>query len=647
MEKGKFALYDENFSVIENFDIEQCKIEAKKGNPEAQTSLADCYAVGAFGVEKNEKKAYELALKASEQNIAEAYCLLGTFYSRGIYVEEDIEKCIFYYKESVKLGGCTTAFYNLALKYFTNEAYKDEKEAIKLLEIASERGHSPSMVLLAVGEEDETRAFYLLKKATELGNIDAQTELGLCYLKGVGTVKDEHRAFKLIQEIAVKYDYADALYWLGWFYATGTVVGKDEELAATYYEKAIKNGYQPDEESEHKTLEDYFNEKNEITEESNESINYLTHKNIIEKSVVYIESEKGSGSGFIFNSQGFAATCAHVVNDAKKLFVKVIDEDNKPQVYKASIVKINEKTDFAIIRIEDSKGLKSIELDIDRAEPHCGEEIVIYGYPLGDRLTDDVIDLNISFAKGYVSSNQIKDSIKKTMLDISAKHGNSGSPIISLENGKVLGILSGSVIGANIADEVNYMIPICYLKELLDDTESAPKDKIEESNNKNIEKSTISSKSEETPKEASEPTEEYKPLCREPLKTWPNVKRLLKKNLVVADEENDILAFNFDCENEDRTQRVFVEKFTSETSNVDWISISSCIGLIDNSEIDEVLTKLGTNCYGGLIKEDNKHYIRYSLLLETASEESLLNPIYAIALLADEIEEKYTGGDQY
>jgi hypothetical protein len=56
---------------------------------------------------------------------------------------------------------------------------------------------------------------------------------------------------------------------------------------------------------------------------------------------------------------------------------------------------------------------------------------------------------------------------------------------------------------------------------------------------------------------------------------------------------------------------------------------------------------LGDNCYGGLIKEEKRHYIRYSLLLETSSEESLLRPIYAIAELADEIEEKYTGGDQF
>ena len=75
--------------------------------------------------------------------------------------------------------------------------------------------------------------------------------------------------------------------------------------------------------------------------------------------------------------------------------------------------------------------------------------------------------------------------------------------------------------------------------------------------------------------------------------------------------------------------------------------VSSCVGLIDDSEIDEVLEMVGEYAFGGLVKTDDKHFVRYSLLLETASELSLLRPINTIAQLADEIEEKYIGGDQY
>lgn len=648
MEKGKFALYDEKFYVKENFDIEQCKKAAEEGNPEAQTSLAECYLGEYFELEKNEKLAYELAMKATEHDIAESYLLIGYFYENGIYVEKNNDKSISFYKNAIKLG-CTRALFNLAGVYISND-YEDNNEIKELLEEASDKQHSPSMYLLGLYYEDEKdneKAFVLYKKATKLGHYGAQTALGLCYLKGIGVAIDEHKAFKLIQEVAVKYDYADALYWLGYFYATGTVVGKDTELANTYYDKAVANGYEPDDEtkSNHKTLEDYFNEDHKISSNQIDGLNYVKDKDLVQKSIVYIESERGSGSGFIFNSDGYVATCAHVVVDAKKIFVKLFDDNNKPAIYKAEIIKIDEKTDTAILKIKNASNLKFIELDFDRPEPHCGEEIVILGYPLGDKLTDDVIDLNISFAKGYVSSNQIKDSIKKTMLDISAKHGNSGSPIISNENGKVIGILSGCLVGQNVADEVNYMIPICYLKELLDGSESLKKE--EPVNEKNNKSNTHKSAKEEESKELEANTEQYTPLSKEPLKTWANVKRMLKNNFKVQDEENDILAFEFDLEKNNRSQRVFVERYISEQTKIEWISISSCVGLIDNSELDEVLAMLGDNCYGGLIKEEKRHYIRYSLLLETSSEESLLRPIYAIAELADEIEEKYTGGDQF
>ena len=55
------------------------------------------------------------------------------------------------------------------------------------------------------------------------------------------------------------------------------------------------------------------------------------------------------------------------------------------------------------------------------------------------------------------------------MLDISAKHGNSGGPLISCKTGKVIGILTARVPSNDPGDIVIYMHPICYLKELLEE----------------------------------------------------------------------------------------------------------------------------------------------------------------------------------
>ena len=91
MEKGKFALYDEAFYLNPKFDIEKCKLEAKKGDPEAQVSLAECYLGEFFNQEKNYEEAYVLAKKASEEGIGEAFFLLGYLYNYGVHVEKNID----------------------------------------------------------------------------------------------------------------------------------------------------------------------------------------------------------------------------------------------------------------------------------------------------------------------------------------------------------------------------------------------------------------------------------------------------------------------------------------------------------------------------------------------------------------------------
>ena len=197
------------------------------------------------------------------------------------------------------------------------------------------------------------------------------------------------------------------------------------------------------------------------------ALSYIHERRNYSKVVFYIETEKGSGSGFVLTEDGYAVTCAHVVADCKEIYVKIQGEglDN---VFRADLVKFDNEADIALIKIEEYKHFYAyVELE---QKPYLGEEIVIYGYPFGKRLNDSVMDLNISFAKGYVSSNQTIKGINKTILDISAKAGNSGSPIISVESGRVIGILCGSLLGgANNREEINYMLPISYINRVLNE----------------------------------------------------------------------------------------------------------------------------------------------------------------------------------
>lgn len=693
MERGEFNI------ISEDFDIEKCKLAARKGNPEAQHSLAVCYWWGYHGLKKDAEKAFRFASKAAEQELPEALDFLGDCYRDGKKVTmADKQKAFEYYKKAAEQD-YTEAIYDLGKCYIEGcGTEKDEKKGLGLLEKAADRGFGMAFSCLAdyYIDLDDKKAFELYQKGNELGdsksktglaicyligigtsedrekgiellieaadecdeeainilaakykdigeyekafelykkgqlleNAESQTKLGLCYLKGLGTEEDDQEAFNLIEDAAIRFNYCEAWFWLSRFYAEGVVVGKNQKKADLYYQKAIENGY-VEPESDTKTLEDYYNENDDSIIEFSKTgaINYKTDKEKVQSCIVFIENHgedgAGEGSGYIISPDGYIATCEHVIRDAERIFIKITGKNKKKKVFKGTVVKANTETDTAIIKIENAPELPFIELD-DREESDIEEDVVIYGYPLGSRLNDDVFNLNISFAKGNVASNQVIDGVKKTMLDISAKHGNSGSPIISCKTGKVVGALKGIVPGQEAWEEVNYMMPVCYLHDLLHELTEE-------------EKTTVS-------KQLNKTSEELQ-LDKKASKKWADVKRLLRKAYKVAVEENNALAFDFTLD-KDRTQRVFVE--LAQTSDREqWVKISSCLGLIDISEINDVLKMLDGYCWGGLVFSGEKHYISHSLLLSTSSESTLISPIATLAQLADEIEEKFTGGDQY
>lgn len=155
-----------------------------------------------------------------------------------------------------------------------------------------------------------------------------------------------------------------------------------------------------------------------------------------------------------------------MIDGANEIYVRIGTEEDA--VEQAQVVSVDSGLDLAILKTECGNK-HCAQLDIDRV-PDLGEEIIILGFPFGAKMSDDVSKMSVSFTRGYVSSVQTKEGKKRILLDIAAKAGNSGSPVVSLETGNVIGVLSGSVIGGvNNREEVNYMIPITYILELLED----------------------------------------------------------------------------------------------------------------------------------------------------------------------------------
>ncbi|MBN1636701.1 MAG: DegQ family serine endoprotease [Deltaproteobacteria bacterium] len=137
----------------------------------------------------------------------------------------------------------------------------------------------------------------------------------------------------------------------------------------------------------------------------------------------------GQGSGFIISPDGYILTNNHVVGEADKVTVKLLDG----REFTAETVGVDPPTDVAVIKI-DAKNLPVLPLgDSDKLE--VGEWVLAVGNPFG---LSHTLTAGIVSAKGR-SSIGITDYEDYIQTDAAINPGNSGGPLINLE-GQAVGI---------------------------------------------------------------------------------------------------------------------------------------------------------------------------------------------------------------
>ena len=213
------------------------------------------------------------------------------------------------------------------------------------------------------------------------------------------------------------------------------------------------------------------NEEGKINDE-----NYYNVVNMLSQTVVFLEiydrdEKKGEGTGSIVTASGYVLTCAHVVKNCDKVRARlytpgVIGGDYR--WFECELLdSVNEDCDMAIIKLKGNN-FKQIPLRPEEIEIGTGEETVLVGYPLGAMLTGNQIDeLAVSNFSGRIASVQTVKDIERFYIDTTGLHGNSGSPVISRKDGRMIGIFSGSITPhkeGNL-DELNYFYPIKYFWE--------------------------------------------------------------------------------------------------------------------------------------------------------------------------------------
>ena len=165
------------------------------------------------------------------------------------------------------------------------------------------------------------------------------------------------------------------------------------------------------------------------------------------------EDEEGSGTGFVVGADGILATCAHVVEGAKRIEVNL-----GGQKYPAKTITVDAKSDVALIRIS-ANGLPVLPLT-DSDTVQLAEPVRAIGYPLSDVLGTDV-KVTTGTVAGIVQHGQRGRQIQ---IDAAINPGNSGGPVVN-SAGQVIGIASAKLSGASVTS-VGFAAPVNQLRSL-------------------------------------------------------------------------------------------------------------------------------------------------------------------------------------
>lgn len=165
---------------------------------------------------------------------------------------------------------------------------------------------------------------------------------------------------------------------------------------------------------------------------------------------------RGKGSGFIVNKEGYILTNNHVVEDADKIKVTLLDG----RTFDAKKVGQDPTFDLAVIQIK-AKDLPFLPMG-DSTRTQVGEQVVAIGNPHG---FENTVTAGIISAKNRTLQAPGVNFQGFLQTDAAINPGNSGGPLIDL-NGNVIGINTAII---PYAQGIGFAIPVNMAKQIMDD----------------------------------------------------------------------------------------------------------------------------------------------------------------------------------
>jgi serine protease Do len=173
---------------------------------------------------------------------------------------------------------------------------------------------------------------------------------------------------------------------------------------------------------------------------------------------------EGSGSGFVVSEDGYILTNNHVVADADRVTVTLLDN----RVFDARVVGRDPRTDVAVIKI-DANHLTPLAFG-NSDDARIGDWVLAIGNPLGLQftVTAGIVSAKARGLAGLGDNTdryQIQDFIQ---TDAAINPGNSGGPLVNLQ-GEVIGINAAIASQTGFYSGYGFAVPIDLARRVMDD----------------------------------------------------------------------------------------------------------------------------------------------------------------------------------
>ncbi len=168
--------------------------------------------------------------------------------------------------------------------------------------------------------------------------------------------------------------------------------------------------------------------------------------------------ERSLGSGVIVSKEGYILTNNHVVSDATEISVTLPGGAER----KGKIVGTDPKTDVALVKLDETKGMAPIPLGNSDAL-RLAEQVLAIGSPFGLQQT---VTIGIVSALGRANVG-IADYEDFIQTDAAINPGNSGGALINLK-GELVGINTAIFSQSGGYQGIGFAIPINMAKFVMD-----------------------------------------------------------------------------------------------------------------------------------------------------------------------------------